>query len=123
MGVGQKDRRAFQEVVQPVKWWLQVLGEVDGFFGFPKRSNQGNLIWDVFRRLGVRAVAKDKPIAFLDFIADEFGQARVVRFQALEEKQDRIVPAPFEFVADLANLLQIAVRVGDEDPRALVLFC
>jgi hypothetical protein len=42
------------------------------------------------------------------FIADGLGPARVVRFQALEEKQERIVPAPFEFVADSADLLQVA---------------
>ena len=37
------------------------------------------------------------------------GQARDVRFQALEEKQERIVPAPFQFVANSADLLQVAV--------------
>jgi hypothetical protein len=42
------------------------------------------------------------------FIADGLGPARVVRFQALEGKQERIVPAPFEFVADSADLLQVA---------------
>jgi len=34
--------------------------------------------------------------------------------QILEEKQYRIVPAPFEFVADWADVFQVAVRVGDE---------
>ena len=29
------------------------------------------------------------------------------------EKQERIVPARFDFVADSADLLQVAVRVGD----------
>ena len=47
------------------------------------------------------------------FIADEFGQARVVRFQALEEKQERIVPAPFEFVAGSADLLQVGANRRD----------
>ena len=49
---------------------------------------------------------------------DHFGQARVVRFLALEEEQEWIVSAPFEFVANSANLLQVAVLVGDEEPRA-----
>ena len=44
-------------------------------------------------------------------------QARAVRFQALEEKQERIVPAPFEFVTDSADLLQVAVRVGSGQPN------
>ena len=39
-----------------------------------------------------------------------------VRFQALEEKQERIVPAPFELVADSADLLQVVV------PMATALF-
>ena len=34
--------------------------------------------------------------------------------QALEEEQQRTVPAPFEFVADWADVLQVAMRVGDE---------
>jgi hypothetical protein len=53
------------------------------------------------------------------FPADESGQARVVVLQALEEEPPRNVPAPFEFVADLADLLQVAVRVGDENPCAV----
>ena len=56
--------------------------------------------------------------ARLDFLADEFGQACVVVLQALEEEQERIVSAPFEFVADWADLRQVAVRVGDENPCA-----
>jgi hypothetical protein len=63
-------------------------------------------------------VAENKIGSAFDFIADEVGRARVVRFKALEEKQERIVPAPFEFVADSADLLQIAVRVADENPCA-----
>jgi len=65
-----------------------------------------------------RACCREQKCSGFDFIADEFGQARVVRFQALEEKQERIVPAPFEFVADSADLLQVAMRVGDENPCA-----
>jgi len=38
-------------------------------------------------------------------------QAGVVSVQALEEEQQRIVPVPFEFVADGADQLQVAVRV------------
>ena len=45
-------------------------------------------------------------------------QTRVVIFEAIEETQQRIMTAPFEFVADLAHLLQIAVRVEDENPCA-----
>jgi hypothetical protein len=37
---------------------------------------------------------------------------RVVVLQALEKKQQRIVPAPFEFVA--ADRRQVAMRVGEE---------
>ena len=48
----------------------------------------------------VRAVAEDEPLAGIDFVAAEFGQAGVVSVQALEEEQQRIVAAPFEFVAD-----------------------
>ena len=48
---------------------------------------------------------------------------RVVRFQALEEKQEWIVPAPFEFAANSQDHLQVAVREGDENPCAVVLFC
>ena len=48
----------------------------------------------------VLAVAEDEPLADFDFVADEFGQAGVVSVQALEEEQQRMVPAPFEFVAD-----------------------
>jgi DNA-binding phage protein len=40
------------------------------------------------------------------------GQARVVIAQALEEEQQRIVASPLKFVANLANLLQVAVRAG-----------
>jgi hypothetical protein len=29
-----------------------------------------------------------------------------------------VVPAPFEFVVDSADLLQVAVRMGDENPCA-----
>lgn len=45
-------------------------------------------------------------------VLGEPGQARVVRVQALEEKDERIVPAPFQFVADSAELLHVAVRKG-----------
>ena len=60
-----------------------------------------------------RRAAQDEPFARFDFVADEFGQARVIAFHALEIEQERIVTAPFKFVADLANLSQIAVRVGN----------
>lgn len=53
-----------------------------------------------------------------DDTAGKFGQPSVVVFQAFQEKQERIVPAPFEFVANLADLLQVAVRVGDKNPCA-----
>ena len=46
--------------------------------------------------------------------SEEFGQARVIVLQALEEEPPRIVVAPFEFVADWADLLQVAVRVRVE---------
>jgi len=45
---------------------------------------------------------------------------RRVVLQALEEEQQRIVPAPFAFVADWADVLQVAVRVGDENPCASI---
>jgi hypothetical protein len=57
------------------------------------------------------------------FIIHPSFKARVVRVQALEEKQERIVPEPFEFVGDSADLLQLAVRVRDENPCALFLCC
>jgi hypothetical protein len=44
--------------------------------------------------------AQDEPFAGLDFLADEFGQTRVVGLQALEEEPPRNVPAPFEFGAE-----------------------
>ncbi len=69
-------------------------------------------------RTAKRACCRGQEMFRFDFIADEFGQARVVRFQALEEKQERIVPAPFEFVADSADLLQVAECVGGENPCA-----
>jgi len=56
--------------------------------------------------------AENKKCSGFDFIADEFGQAHVIRFQALEEKQDRIVSAPFQFVADSADLLLVAVQIN-----------
>ncbi len=34
--------------------------------------------------------------------------------QALEEEQQRTVPAPFELVADWADVLEVAVRMGNE---------
>ena len=46
----------------------------------------------------------------LSFRTDEFRQTRVVVHQALEE-QPRIVPAPFEFVANWADLLKVVARV------------
>ncbi|HEV8717922.1 MAG TPA: hypothetical protein VGX03_34535 [Candidatus Binatia bacterium] len=52
-----------------------------------------------------------------DFFAFEWSHA--VSLQALEEEQPRIVAAPFEFVADVADLLQVAVRVRDENPCTL----
>jgi len=52
-----------------------------------------------------------------DFFTFEW--SRVVVLQALEEEPQRLVPAPFEFVADGANLLQVAARVEDENPCAL----
>jgi hypothetical protein len=39
---------------------------------------------------------------------------RVVVLQALEEEQQRMLPAPFEHAADWADVFQVAVRVGDE---------
>ena len=39
---------------------------------------------------------------------------RAVRLQSLEESHQRIMPAPFEFDVDGADILQVAVRVGDE---------
>ena len=71
-----------------------------------------------FERLEARVLQGTKKGSEFDFIADEFRQTHVVRLQALEEKQERIVPAPFQFVADSADLLQVAVRVGDENPCA-----
>jgi len=59
----------------------------------------------------------------LDFLADGFGQTRVVVLQTLEEEQPRMVPAPVECVTDLAHLLQVAVRMGDENPCAMPLAC
>ena len=47
----------------------------------------------------------------MDFLADDFEQAGVVSVEALEEEQQRFMPAPFESVADRADLLQAAVRV------------
>jgi len=46
---------------------------------------------------------------------------RRVVLQALEEEQQRTVPAPFEFVADWAELLQVAARVGEENPCTVLL--
>ena len=34
--------------------------------------------------------------------------------QALEEEQQRVVPALFEFIANWADLLWVAARVSDE---------
>jgi hypothetical protein len=48
-----------------------------------------------------------------DFFAFEW--SRVVVVQVLDEEPPRMVPAPF--VADWASLLQVAVRVGDENMR------
>lgn len=48
--------------------------------------------------------------ARVDFVAKELGRARSVITQALEEKQRRIVAAPFEVIADWAHLLQVAGR-------------
>ena len=45
-------------------------------------------------------------------VTDEFRQGRVVLHQALEG--EGWMPAPFAFVADLTDLLQVAMRVGDE---------
>ena len=50
--------------------------------------------------------------------AVEFGRARVVLLQALEEEEERIVPAPLEFVADGRTFSMVALRVEDENPCA-----
>lgn len=39
---------------------------------------------------------------------------RIARFEALEEKQERMVPAPSELIADSADLFHVAVRVEIE---------
>ena len=46
-----------------------------------------------------------EPLAGFAFVAAEFVQAGVGSVQALEEEPQRIVPAPFEFVADWADPL------------------
>jgi hypothetical protein len=43
------------------------------------------------------------------FLADESGPARVVGLQALEEEQQRMVAAPFEFARGLGGLIPFAV--------------
>ncbi|MBX7209429.1 MAG: hypothetical protein K1X78_14020 [Verrucomicrobiaceae bacterium] len=93
---------------------MKLLAQVNRLENLPLHSlDEFHLLLHPARILGVWAVAQDEPLARFDFVADEFGQASVIVFHALEKKQQRIVPAPFEFVADSANLPQIAVRVGN----------
>lgn len=68
------------------------------------------------------AVAEDESLAGFDFVADEFGQAGGVCGKAIEEEQQRMVSAPLEFVVDLAHLLQVTARMGDENPYAVESF-
>lgn len=47
-----------------------------------------------------------------NFVADEFGHGDVVRVAALVNERQRILPAPFEFVADWADPFHVPVRTA-----------
>ena len=55
--------------------------------------NQGGFVLNPRRGWRVGAVAQDEPGPRGDFLLQQFGQPRVLTLQALEEKQERLVPA------------------------------
>ena len=66
----------------------------------------------------VGAVVQDEPWPRGDFLLPQFGQPRGLTLQALEEKQERLVTALLQPVADFPDLLEVFVRVGEENPCA-----
>jgi hypothetical protein len=75
--------------------------------------NQLDLLLHPIGILGVWTFAVDEPLTGLDFLADQFGQTRVIVLQSLEVEQQRIVPALLEFVADFTDFVQVTDRKFD----------
>lgn len=75
--------------------------------------NQGGFVLIPRRGWRVGAVAQDEPGPRGDFLLPQFGQPRVLTLQALEEKQERLVPARLQPVADFPDWLDVFVRVGE----------
>ena len=73
--------------------------------------NQGGFVLHPRRGWRVGAVAQDEPGPRGDFLLQQFGQPRVLTLQALEEKQERLVPALLQPVADFPDWLEVLVRV------------
>ena len=63
-------------------------------------------------------VAKDEEISRLDFLMKKIRKDRVVLRQALKIEQQGIVPALLEHIPDLADRLDVHVRVRHENPSA-----